>query len=132
MRGTSQSKLKEWYEHENIREPDTIVYLDVSPETAIKRILSYRKPTFYECGLDKYSYGSLAETKRKYERNEISLAQLTECFVKFQTEVSKEYRRLFADNEKVLWITEEETIDESMNRVLMHIYPKTSEYSGVH
>lgn len=114
-RGTKKEKLKLWYNHAAL--PDKIIFMNTCPETALERILKYRIPSFYECGLDYFFFSELSEAKYKYINQDFSIEQLCDFYLKFQTIIYNNYIEEFSDKKNVLWLEEEENVDIHINKV---------------
>lgn len=104
VRGTKKELLLSWYKKPEIKKPDVIIFLDVPPQVALDRILSYRKPSFYECGLDIFFWDELRLGKIKYKNNEFEIEELCKFFLKYQTEIYHQYVELFTNMKQVLWV----------------------------
>ena len=100
VRGTKEEKIKIWYSE--VQKADKIIFLDIPAEVALKRILSYRIPSFYECGLDVYFFDKLFEAKEMYKNNKYSMDLLCHYFIDFQTKINKQYKKIFSEMPNVL------------------------------
>lgn len=117
VRGTSKKLLHEWYNESKIRFPDKIVFLNTPPEVALDRICKYRKPSFYECGMDILFFDDISAAKEAYMNGQFSQKQLSNMFLEFQTQVYQQYIEMFRSMDNVVWIGHEETVEFYVNEI---------------
>ena len=111
VRGTQKELLLSWYDQRKIHVPDKIIFLNTPPEVALERIWTYRKPSFYECGMDMFYEGNIAAAKKAYKEGEFSKKQLSNMFLEFQSQVYQQYIEMFQGMNNVIWIDHEEPIE---------------------
>ena len=118
VRKASPELVNTLYSYSEIREADLIIYLDASPEEALKRIKKSRKPTFYECGLDVRFEENVIDAKRKYNSDEYSEEFLGMSFIEFQEKVRQEYKRILKYKSNVVFLPESLSLDEKKKIVI--------------
>lgn len=94
--GTSRSYLDHCYRQHV--DPSLVFYFDLDPAVALERIMSFRKPSFYECGLDVVYREDLDKGWRCYQ--EMNDESISKYFIEFQNKVRSEYVKVFETLDK--------------------------------
>lgn len=115
VRGTSIQLLEKLYN--KAEEPDIIFFFCVTPQQAYDRIIKYRKPTFFECGLDVVFRDNLNNGWEKYINEDKSSPFLYESFINFQEKVYEEYLKIFNSKNNVVYIDSAFSIEQVIKKI---------------
>ncbi|MDI9216420.1 dTMP kinase [Clostridium tertium] len=109
VRGTNMKYLQFLYK--DCIDPTIVVFMNIKPQESYKRIISYRKPSFFECGLDIEYNSDLYLGLTRFKQNYFSNKELEERFLDFQQKVYETYMSILPGN-KTIFIDSSKPINE--------------------
>lgn len=119
VRGTKKEFLDYLY-GKKVIEPDIVFFLDVKPELAYKRIIMYRKPSFFECGLDIEYSKHISIGLKRYAENYFSDNELKERFLDFQHQIYLNYKEVLPSYATV-FVNGVNSISEQKNLIVQKL-----------
>lgn len=112
VRGTKTNYLKFLYK--DVISPDVVFFMDVKPMTAYQRIVKYRKPTFFECGLDIEYNNNLGLGFKRFKEGFFSTEEIRQRFLDFQDKVYKNYLETLPEEITVIIDGDKSAIKQKM------------------
>ncbi len=101
-------------------QPDLIVYLSISLDTAEARLARKGKPDFWEAGLDFHAGGTIGEAYRKYGQGTASRPLLLQSYRHTQRQALDLYPRVLP-TERTLVLDAEQPVGELIRQTLASI-----------
>ncbi|OZV13003.1 hypothetical protein CIW83_05505 [Tissierella sp. P1] len=119
VRGSSEKLLNMLYTESFILNPNIIFFMDTKPLTAYERIIHYRIPTFFECGLDIEYSNHLNEGLKRFKNGFFNSDELRERYLYFQNQVYTKYQKILPND--TIYIDENKTLSEQLNYIMNYL-----------